>query len=74
MKGESPHQYIKQDIIDKWLESVSYDELIENHTAFEPLAFAISTFETLQQLEELQPKLAWKLLHVIRETLEATVQ
>ena len=58
MKGESLHQYIKQDIVDEWLESVSYDELIGNHTAFESLAFAISTVDKLQQLEELQPKLA----------------
>ena len=74
MKGESLHQYIKQDIVDEWLESVSYDELIGNHTAFEPLAFAISTVDKLQQLEELQPKLAQKPLHIIRKTLEATTQ
>lgn len=66
MKGENSHQYIKQDIVDEWLNTLSYDELIGNHTAFETLAFAITTVNKLQQLEELQPKLAWKPLEVIQ--------
>ena len=74
MKGKKTHQYMEQDIVDEWLQTLSYDELIGNHTAFEPLAFTISTVDKLQQLEELQPKLAWKPLEVIQCTLKATTQ
>ena len=62
---------MEQDIVDEWLQTLSYDELIGNHTAFETLAFAITTVDKLQQLEELQPKLAWKPLEVIQYTLKS---
>ena len=71
LKGENPHQYIEQDIVDEWLPTLSYDELIGNHTAFETLVFAITIVNKLQQLEELQPKLSWKPLEVIQCTLKA---
>ena len=57
---------MQQDIVDDWLESLSYDELIGYHTSFETLAFAITTVDKIQDLEELQPKLAWKPLEVIK--------
>ena len=47
MKGEISHQYMKQDIVDEWLNTLSYDELIGNHTAFETFAFAITTVNKL---------------------------
>ena len=53
---------------------MSYDELIGNHTSFETLAFALTTVDKMQQLEDLQPKLAWKPLEVIQRTLKATTQ
>ena len=58
-KGQT-HQYLSQNEVDTWLQSLSYDELVGYHTAFEPLVFAISTIDKLQNLENLQPKLAWK--------------
>ena len=72
-KGQT-HQYLSQNEVDTWLQSLFYDELVGYHTAFEPLVFAISTIDNLQNLENLQPKLAWKTLEVIRRTLEATTQ
>lgn len=72
MKGEILHQYMEQDIVDEWLQNLSYDELIGNHTIFETLVFAITTVDKLQQLEKLQPKLEWKPLEVIQCTLKAT--
>lgn len=60
--------------IDHYLDSLTYDELIGYHTSFETLVYTITTMEKLQHLEELQPKLAWKSLDVIRKTVEATTQ
>ena len=28
MKGENPHQYIEQDIVDEWLHTLSYDDCL----------------------------------------------
>ena len=65
---------MQQDNVDDWLESLSYDEPIGYHTSFETLAFTITTVNKIQNLEALQPKLAWKPLEVIKRTLEATIQ
>ena len=54
--------------------NTSYDELIGYHTAFEPFVFALTTVNNLQKLEDLQPKLGWKPLEVIKRTLDATTQ
>ena len=67
-------QFINHDQIDKYLNDMSYNELIGYHHSFNTLAFAITTVDKLQDLEELQPKLAWKPLEVIRQTLQATTQ
>ena len=53
---------------------MSYDELIGKHHSFQTLAYAITTVDRLQDLEQLQPQLSWKPLEVIRKTLEATTQ
>ena len=48
---------MQQEDVDTWLTSLSYNELIGYHTAFEPLAYTITTINKLQNLEQLQPKL-----------------
>ena len=53
---------------------MSYDELIGKHKSFQTLVYAIATVDKLQDLEELQPKLAWKPLEVIKKTLQVTTQ
>ena len=72
-KGQS-HQFLDQDIVDTWLQTLSYDELVGYHTAFEPFVFALTTVNNLQKLEDLQPKLGWKPLEVIKRTLNTTTQ
>ena len=67
-------KFIKHDQIDECLNDMPYDELIGYHHSFNTLAFAFSTVDKLQGLEELQPKLAWKPLEVIKQTLKATTQ
>ena len=53
---------------------MSYDTLIGYHRSFNTLAFAISTVDKLQDLKDIQPKLVWKPLKVIRKTLKETTQ
>ena len=59
-------------MVDEWLDSVSYDKLTGRHQSFETLVYAITTVDRLQDLEALQPQLAWKPLQVIKKTLDAT--
>ena len=68
------HSNIKQHVVDQYLDDMSYDELIGKHKSFQTLVYAITTVNKLQDLEKLQPQLAWKPLEVIRKTLEATTQ
>jgi len=71
---DKPFSFSLHTTIDEYLSTLSYDELIGYHTSFETFAYVITAVEKLQQLEDLQPKLAWKPLEVIKKTLEATTQ
>ena len=68
------HSNIKQHVVDQYLSDMSYDELIGKHKSFQTLAYAITTVNRLQDLEQLQPQLAWKPLEVIRKKIDATTQ
>ena len=47
------HKNIKQHVVDQCLDDMSYDELIGKHHSFQTLAYAITTVDRLQDLEQL---------------------
>ena len=60
--------------VNSFLSDLDYFNLVGKTQSFDTLACAISTVEKLQQLEVLQPCLAWKPIEVIKRTLENTTQ
>ena len=55
-KGQT-HQFLDQNTVDTWIQTLSYNELVGYHTAFEPLIYTITAINKLQNLEEPKPKL-----------------
>ena len=53
---------------------MAYDQLMGRHHSFDAFAFAVTTIERFQKLEELQPKQNFKPIEVIQRTLQATTQ
>ena len=64
----------KQVSVDDFLEDLTYHQLTGKSKPFNTLICAIQTSEQLQNLEAIQPNLAWKPLEVIRRTLHVTTQ
>ena len=62
----------KQVSVDDFLEDLTYHQLTGKSEPFSTLICAIQTIEQLQNLEAIQPNLAWKPLEVIRRTLDVT--
>ena len=67
-------KFIQQNTVDEILNDMAYDQLIGRHHSFDAFAFAVTTVERFQKLEELQPKLNFKPIEVIQRTLQATTQ
>ena len=53
---------------------MSYNQLVGKLESFDTLVCALSAVEKVQQIEALQPRLAWKPIEVIKKTLENTMQ
>ena len=62
------------DEIDGILRDMDYFELTGKSETFDTFACAVSTVEKLHNLKHVQPKLAWKPLRIIEETLKNTTQ
>ena len=67
-------KFLQQNTVDEILNDMADDQLIGRHHSFDAFAFAVTTVERFQKLEELQPKLNLKPIEVIQRTLEATTQ
>src|SRR5210317_1676739 len=63
-----------KDIIDNLLDDITYHQLTGKNESFNTMVYALQTLEQIQNLELIQPNLAWKPLEVIKKTLEATTQ
>ena len=70
LQGES----IPTENVDEFLADIEYSALTGHNEIFNTLSCALSAVERIQRLENLQPKLAWKPLEVIKKTLENTTQ
>jgi len=66
--------FISSSRINSFLSDLDYNQLTGKSQSFDTLVCALSTVEKLQQVELLQPRLAWKPLEVIKKTLENTTQ
>lgn len=73
-KGKGKSLHTTQDKVDNILIDMDWSELVGEHESFSTLAYAISTVEKFQKLENIQPNLAWKPIEVIKRTLEETIQ
>ena len=62
------------DETDAFLKDMTWHQLTGQDKGFNTLAFAMQTVNDLWNYEQLQPKLAWKPIEVIKRTLEATTQ
>ena len=71
--GPTP-EFIKSKDVDAFLTDMDDNEIMGKNASFDTLAFAVQTVEKLQRLEAIQPRLAWKPLEVIKNTLKATTQ
>ena len=60
--------------VNELLSDMTHHQLVVKSSTFDFMVFAISNVEKLQNMEALQPKLAWKPKEVIQHTLEATTQ
>jgi len=60
--------------VNAFLADLDYDLLIGKRETFNTLTCALTTVEKMQQLDALQPRLAWKPIDVIKKTLECTTQ
>src|SRR5210317_495160 len=63
-----------KDLVDTFLDDITYHQLTGKNESFYTMVYALQTLEQFQDLELIQPNLAWKLLEVIKRTLEATTQ
>ena len=59
-------------MVDSFLQEIDDYPLMAKSETFNTLIHVVTTIEQLQNLEEIQPGLAWKPLEVIKKTLEAT--
>ena len=72
-KGRKP-QFVSSSMVNAFLSDLDYNQLVGKSESFSTLACAVSTVERMQQLEALQPRLAWKPLDIIKKTIENTTQ
>src|SRR5210317_1955681 len=63
-----------KDLVDTFLDDITYHQLTGKNESFNTMVYAFQTLEQIQNLELIQPNLAWKPLEVIKKTLEATTQ